>query len=220
MAGEWSVDEFIRSLTAIRQIYLISAINASNFPIKEVHGEPLGPRLSRWTATYTWEIANRSPMIEADDLRLEVVSAIIQGDHTALTSLDYPHVAAAVESLFHDNTLQLKRVQYASPGFTDIAGLGVIIGHIKDFVLRILEMRADGPKRELELQVQQAELQRVRIENARALLNVVRESGSLINTKETSEVLRWIDNRQGFLLDMVNKGKITGAELLDESTNS
>ena len=156
-------------------------------------------------------------MIEMDDLRSEIVGAIVLGDRTGLTALDYPHVVAAVESLFYGSTLQLKRVQYASPGFIDIAGMGVIVGHIKDFVLRILEMRADGPKRELELQVQQTELQRARIENARALLSVVREAGSLSITSDTSEVLRWIDGRQGYLLDMVNKGIITGAELLDES---
>src|SRR5690349_14751666 len=59
--------------------------------------------------------------------------------------------------------LRIIKIRYGSPGFQDVAGLGVIVGHIKEFVLQILDNVANRKRRRLENK-------QLEIENARKFL--------------------------------------------------
>ena len=53
--------------------------------------------------------------------------------------------------------LQVTRIKFASPGFTDLAGIGQIIGHLKEFLIAILKLPAQRMKLEAEAQKTAAE---------------------------------------------------------------
>ena len=46
--------------------------------------------------------------------------------------------------------LEIIKIRYGSPGFQDVAGVGVIVGHLKDFVLQIIENVTNRKRRALE----------------------------------------------------------------------
>src|SRR4051812_21075906 len=48
------------------------------------------------------------------------------------------------------NHLRVVRLQYASPGVQDLAGIGVIVGHIKDLVLRLIDLATSRKERRLK----------------------------------------------------------------------
>jgi hypothetical protein len=63
------------------------------------------------------------------------------------------------------------RIQFASSGFTDLAGLGTIVGHRKDFLLRLIEIGTTGEQRRLQNEQREETVQKMRIANARELAN-------------------------------------------------
>jgi signal transduction protein with GAF and PtsI domain len=58
-------------------------------------------------------------------------------------------------------------IKFGSAGFADLAGFGAIVGHVKYFLLRIIELRK-------AMELAKEELQAKRIENAKSLLDVTR----------------------------------------------
>lgn len=61
--------------------------------------------------------------------------------------------------------LRIIKIRYGSPGFQDVAGVGVIVGHIKDFILQIIENMTNRKRRRLENR-------QLEIENARKFLEL------------------------------------------------
>jgi len=72
--------------------------------------------------------------------------------------------------LYPDEELEIRRIEYGSPGFKDLAGLGDIVGHIMEFIFRLIEHRSRREKRKLEND-------RLRIENAREFVQLAKECG-------------------------------------------
>jgi hypothetical protein len=65
-----------------------------------------------------------------------------------------------------EERLDVRRIDYASPGSADLVGIGAIVGHLKDFMLKMIERQ--DLKRQRELSEERAELEneRARLENA------------------------------------------------------
>jgi hypothetical protein len=138
-------------------------------------------------------------------------------------SLDLPRVGRWLQP---EERLIASRVQFASPGITDLTGLGQVIGHVKDFLLRIIELvsqrhirRAqneqstiEAEKLRLENDRLRLENERVRIENARQLVGVAREAG--YSEAETRQLVRLVDERQDRLIGFAMNGNIRGVEML------
>jgi hypothetical protein len=87
--------------------------------------------------------------------------------------------------------LEVCRIQYNSPGFTDLVGMGTVIGHIKDFLFRLIDYRVQARRRTLEddhlaaqnikvslendaIRLKNAQLQ---LENARQFLELAKANG-------------------------------------------
>lgn len=76
--------------------------------------------------------------------------------------------------------LRVSRISFGSPGFTDIAGIGQIIGHIKDAVLEVLRRRdsaarasAEARKLSAEADLLHAQAEEVRAKAAELRSNAV-----------------------------------------------
>ncbi|HEX4945152.1 MAG TPA: hypothetical protein VFZ34_00635, partial [Blastocatellia bacterium] len=46
--------------------------------------------------------------------------------------------------------MEVCQIQYNSPGFTDLAGVGTVVGHVKDFLFRLIDYRVQARRRSLE----------------------------------------------------------------------
>ena len=95
--------------------------------------------------------------------------------------------------------LRLVRVKYGSKGFTDLLGAGKIIETLKEFLLRIIELRATREER-------QQKVTAMRIENARSMVALTKELG--YSKKEIQNMVRWVDTRQKNLFHLASEGKL------------
>lgn len=97
------------------------------------------------------------------------------------------------------NHLRVIRIQYASPGVQDLAGIGVIVGHIKDLVLRLIDLAASGEERRLKNK-------RLELDNLREQVQLAKELG--YTNKEIRNLLGWAKKRQRVIYDLIEDGKI------------
>jgi hypothetical protein len=115
------------------------------------------------------------------------------------------------------SALQIRRIQYNSPGLMDIAGLGVVIGHLKDFLTKVLEFASTREQRRLENQERALKNQRLQIDNASSLVKLAKEAGC--TKSEIKELMLWVAARQDGLITLASKGKIRSVRLLPDKND-
>ncbi len=84
-----------------------------------------------------------------------------------LVALRYISTVAIGRLLGPDERLEIRRLDYASPGVSDLAGIGLIVGHVKDFVHKLIDRRDTQRQRDLKDEKLAVEIEHMRIENAR-----------------------------------------------------
>nr|WP_321233603.1 hypothetical protein [uncultured Psychroserpens sp.] len=67
--------------------------------------------------------------------------------------------------------LKLVQIQYASPGFGDFAGLGAIVGHLKDILLRLMDSRESKRHRDNRYHKERLENLALELEISKELYN-------------------------------------------------
>ena len=63
------------------------------------------------------------------------------------------------QGLLPDEILRISRIRYASPGITDLAGLGLIIEKIVDFLGKIMDLIATSGQRKIDIERAQVEIE-------------------------------------------------------------
>ena len=101
--------------------------------------------------------------------------------------------------------LTVRRVEYGSPGLQDIAGFGLIIGHIKDMVLRIIETRDQRYLKHLKEED-------LKLENTRKFLQIAADFD--LSVEELKFYASWINARQNTFIELVDTGKLRSISLL------
>lgn len=139
------------------------------------------------------------------------------GPMVGMPPLSSAELGRVVEYVYPDRPLQVRRIEYGSPGHKDLAGVGEVIGHLKDFTLRIIELVMTRHRRRLEDERLQVEIQRMRIENAREFLRVASENN--YSPSELRQLINWVDDRQEPLIRLADEGKIRQVRILEEPEN-
>ena len=103
--------------------------------------------------------------------------------------------------------LELIRIQYGSPGITDFAGLGEIVGHIKEFVLKIIENVSSRDERQLRNT-------QLEIENARAFLQLQKDYN--LSQDDLRILIEQINRRQQRIARLVTQGKLVSVETITQ----
>jgi hypothetical protein len=108
--------------------------------------------------------------------------------------------------------LELHRLQFASPGFVDVAGLGKVVEQIRIFATDIYDRYANREDRKIARKIAEQELLAKKIANAEALLKLGKRVGLDKHGYRTlvGEVLN-VDN---FISDQTESGKIVGIKKL------
>lgn len=122
----------------------------------------------------------------------------------------------AIELVEPSERLMVRRLDYASPGSFDFAGIGAIVGHVKDFLLRLLEIYASTAQRKLENEERSLKNESLRIKNARDLIALARELGA--PEQEMRRQALWVDQRQRTIEALVQSELIVSVEMRDDET--
>lgn len=202
--GKWTSDEFSDSLRSIGDIYGLRAILAIEQQSREEEEKSLERRLRRRA------LRRRTAAYRRHDIIFPAFDLLINPSNPT----------EALRFLEPGERLYVTRIQFASPGFTDLAGLGTIVGHVKDFLIWLIDLCTKRRQRELEnekrkLENQQIELENEKksLENVRAYVSVARELG-YTNT-DMRLIVSSISDRQAKLIPLIQQGKIRGVQVLN-----
>jgi hypothetical protein len=126
------------------------------------------------------------------------------------------------ELLEPEERLQVLRVSYGSPGSGDFSGLGAIIGHLKDFLIYLIDILRDRPQRRLdndhralENEKLKQEIEGLKIENAKKLVALGQDLG--YTRLQQRQMVAAVVHEQKPLVRLITDGKITSASSGDES---
>jgi hypothetical protein len=107
-----------------------------------------------------------------------------------------------------EERLEVRSVRYASPGSADLAGLGAVVGHIKDFVFKLIDRRDSRRQRELGDERAALENERIRLENARTFVALARDLGYA--DTDVRLLVAYVDRKQEPLVRLIEQQKIRG----------
>lgn len=121
-------------------------------------------------------------------------------------TLDEAHLSRLPEVIEPEERLKVRRIEYGSPGVTDLIGIGEVVGHVKDFTLKLIERRDSRRSRELSDERAALENDRLRIENARNFVALGRDLG--YSQTELRELAHYVDGKQEPLARLIEGGKL------------
>ncbi|MCH8042571.1 MAG: hypothetical protein IID44_02525 [Planctomycetes bacterium] len=223
--GKWTVNEFADALQAIQQLYDFHTY--CRWLSRTEQGRPRSRHLHR-----LMDMMDLDPM-EADiflrfsfpnwhetDATLESISTTMS---RVRETLDSPEMEEFGFASHLEGPVDVARINYSSPGITDIAGVGEIIGHIKDFILSVIEMRLNSEHRnqvarKLKIENDRSEIEmiQVRIETVDRFIDVARKAG--FSKKQIRTASLSVDDKVDMLAGLVDMGKLTSVEIIDEET--
>lgn len=133
--------------------------------------------------------------------------------------IDVTQLSALREYLEPSERLEIRRLNYASPGVSDLAGVGAIVGHVKDFVVKLIDRHDTRRQRDLNDERAAAEIDRIRLENARNFVALGKDLG--YSETEMRKLVAHVDEKQDTLVRLIDQKKLTGASIIgDGQSNS
>src|SRR5439155_16529161 len=128
--------------------------------------------------------------------------------------VDHDQLARLSRLLYPHTRFEIRRVQYASPGFADLAGLDSAVGHVKDLLIHVIEHRSSRPP-VLSSDRAALEKQLSRFDNARQFVLLAVELG--YSAQDFGNLVRFVDATQDAIVAAVEKHKLVGAMLVADS---
>jgi hypothetical protein len=203
--GHWEAGEFAASFNALNRLYALRlglALELEEF--QEL--EAFDPRV----VIYSGQIRFQSARVWRRILNAK--ESGIQRDSLVSGS----RVSARISELIEPKErLTVRRITYGSPGFKDLAGLGEIIGHLKDFLLRLIEHHDAKDKRALDNEQQRLTNEQLKIEIAKGYIEIAQELG--YTKRETRQLVAAVMYEQKPLIKLIAARKITSASAEDDS---
>jgi hypothetical protein len=128
--------------------------------------------------------------------------------------IDVTQLSALRAFLEPSERLEIRRLNYASPGASDLAGVGAIVGHVKDFVVKLIDRHDTRRQRELNDDRAAAEIDRIRLENARNFVALGKDLG--YSDIEMRKLVAQVDEKQDMLISLIDQKKLTGATIVGD----
>lgn len=189
IAESWSVLEFeelMSSLQFLRNVILLSDLEKSGLDV---------------VLSLLEDRAKRTENVEAD---------------SALDYIGTQFFRAQLQMIFtlaeEDYRLVVHRLQFASPGFVDIAGVGKVVEQIRIFLTEIYDRASSREDRKIAREIAEQELIAKKIANAEAMLKLGKHAGldkhsSIMLVAEVMKVDKLIS-------DKTTAGKLVAIEKL------
>jgi len=202
--GRWEATEFATSFTALDRLYTLRfglAIEQEELrDLRDFYLEapfpplPLSKRyLRRW--------ATVAP------------PTLLHAERTTLVSA--AGITAASALLEPDERLVVQRIIYGSPGIKDLAGVGEIVGHVKDLLVHLIDHCSTRRQRNLENERMELENQQLQVEIAKQFVGLAQDLG--YSKREMRQLVATAMHEQKPLVGLIAAGKITSVDTVDES---
>jgi HAMP domain-containing protein len=201
--GAWEASEFAASFNALDRLYTLRfALALESEELRELRDfymdAPFPPFPRSLRSLRAW--ARLAP------------PSILRSGRAPLLGREQAPIELASELLEPDERLVVQRVLYGSPGIKDLVGIGEIVGHVKDFLVRLIEHWSTRRQRALENERRELENRQLQVEIAKQFVGLAQELG--YTKKETRQLVSAVVLEQGPLVRLVSAGKITSADTI------
>jgi hypothetical protein len=199
--GTWEAGEFAASFNALDRLYAMRfAIALELEELRELRDfymdVPFPPFPRSLRALRAWA-------------RLAPPSVLRSGRAPLLGRGEVPFTVAS-ELLEPEERLIVRRILYGSPGIKDLVGIGEIVGHLKDLLVRLIDHWSTGRQRSLENERRELENQQLQVEIAKQFVGLAQDLG--YTKKEMRQLVSAVVLEQRPLIRLVAAGKITSAD--------
>ncbi|MFC4269603.1 hypothetical protein [Polaribacter marinivivus] len=194
---KWSNVDFINLLTAVQNIYELYIINEEINSMKSSESF-FNSNLNKSSLIITYLEQNfmnsESTMIIRD-----------MNDTKVFTDNDFFRL-----KFFLKKELQIIKIKYASPGFADFGGFGAAIGHLKDLLLKLIEVFENRKSNKINNERKEIENDILRIERSKKFIELLKD----INYPESKiqKILETEDKSIMVLKNFVENRQIENAE--------
>ena len=205
--GRWEAAEFAKSLSALDQLYLTRfALTLEHEELRELRDfymeGPFGPMpylhssrsLRRW-------LKAAPPAVFRRERQLEILGGPADAG---------PAIAELLEG--HERLL-VQRVIYGSPRIKDLVGVGEIVGHLKDMLVRLIDHCSTRRQRNLENDRRELENRKLELEVAKEFVALARDIG--YTKREMRQLVAKTVEQQQPLVRLITAGKIVSADTLE-----
>jgi hypothetical protein len=189
--GRWSADDMGRMLVAIAELYDL------RFYLEILRDE------EKALERYYFDAFERLPRSRLWRRRIPWAFGPMWG---VLPPLDETQLSRISQLIHADEHIQIRRLSFASPGSVDLVGIGAVVGHLKDLILRLIERRDSKQDRALSVERAELENDHLRIENARTFVALARDLG--YSDLEIRRMVSYVDNKQEPLVKLVDDDRL------------
>ncbi len=198
IAGRWSAKDFAEFYGSVNALY-------SLFALIEIEQESAYEyeRLYREFLDY-YPPALSSP--RRSRYFLGVQRALTGMGHSPIDPSKFRDAASLLEE---EELLAVRRCEYASPGATDFTGLGQALGHVKDVVLKCVDVFVGRRKRELENALLEEQRDAEALKNVRERINILKSLG--YSDTQCRQILAEVSPAVAKLEALAQRGLITNA---------
>jgi hypothetical protein len=135
--------------------------------------------------------------------------------HYPIVEISLNDLSKLATFLKPEESLRLRRIEFASPGFTDVAGLAKSVKYVGEFLIKIIELNMTRKDRELERQKKAIQIQKEKLRLCRDLIKLGQEANSIgFNSQEIANFV--LDRTDQVLIPLIEEKKIKGFEIRRE----
>jgi hypothetical protein len=221
--GEWTATEMAQSFRALDDLYNFRVFIRSDMPHRFY--KRLGRRFPFPPEFFLEEFG---PLLLFDKMFPLVGSPEVPGEGRDLLYAMMVMLQAVREDDSSVSALEVRAVKYVSEGFKDFAGIGEIVGHVKDFVLRLIEIfitrkhreelceqaRLENEERRRRMEQLDVEIQKQKLENISQYVQIMRDAG--FSKVAVKRAMQAIDLRADILGTLIESGKIKAITSIEE----
>ena len=91
--------------------------------------------------------------------------------------LDVEDITRSFGVLESSERLKVRRLEFASPGHTDLSGLGQAMGHVKDIVAKLIDVRVGSEERQIKNEILEEDRKAAALRNLREQISILKELG-------------------------------------------
>lgn len=199
--AEWTADDFAKTFTALDELYSMRAMiqieeESIREMVKSAEGfYPIQPVGRMWFRSMV-----RGP-------GLGFPAGIPQ-------FIDSNAPDRTFGLLKRQERLQVRRIQFASPGQLDLTGIAPCIMALTPLIIFLIKTYISAPQRKLENEQRAADLEAKRLKNARDFLDLQEDGGR--SNIEMRNLHHYVDERQLVLIRLFESGKIRSAKVIDD----
>lgn len=194
--GSWSAKDFSEYFSAINHIYSIfSVVNIERNSLRD------------WENYYE-EFDFMFDKMMRSSRRFRHFLAFQRAATPGFVHLiDASNMERSFEMLESSECLQVRQLNFASPGYTDLSGLGKAMEHVKDLILKLIDIRLGSEERRINNEIREEDRKAAALKNLKEQISILKELGyseseirAIVATSATP-----IDN----LLAYADRGMIT-----------